>query len=311
MTARPRDVWIDTDPAAGIPERDVDDALALIQAFHSPELRIRGVSVVYGNATLADALPIAREVVARFAASDLEVWAGAAAAADLGVDTDATCALATALRQRPLTILALGPLTTVATVVGRHPELHARIHGIVAVAGRRPGQRFVAAPGQRDPFPDFNFESDPAAMAAVLATTIPLVLAPWEVASHVWFSGDDLAALARRSAAGAWIAERAQSWLALWRRAVGVNGFTPFDMLAIAWMTHAPHIPVADAALWIEERPFGGRPPAHVPRGARAAALLLAEPTRPGGRRALYCYKPTSALKPVLLERLARAASPA
>ena len=27
-------VWIDTDPAIGEPERDVDDGLALVQAFH-------------------------------------------------------------------------------------------------------------------------------------------------------------------------------------------------------------------------------------------------------------------------------------
>ena len=39
-------VWMDVDPAAGLEGKDVDDALALIQAFHSPELDVRGVSVV-------------------------------------------------------------------------------------------------------------------------------------------------------------------------------------------------------------------------------------------------------------------------
>ena len=48
-------VWIDTDPAIGEKERDVDDGLALVQAFRSPELEIRGVSVVFGNAPLASA----------------------------------------------------------------------------------------------------------------------------------------------------------------------------------------------------------------------------------------------------------------
>ena len=37
-------VWLDVDVAAGIPQRDVDDALAMIQAFHSPSLGVRGVS---------------------------------------------------------------------------------------------------------------------------------------------------------------------------------------------------------------------------------------------------------------------------
>jgi len=56
-------VWIDTDPAIGEKERDVDDGLALVQAVRSHELDIRGVSVVFGNAPLDRGLPIARRIV--------------------------------------------------------------------------------------------------------------------------------------------------------------------------------------------------------------------------------------------------------
>ena len=66
MGAEPIPVWIDTDPAVGEPERDVDDGLALVQAFHSPELDIRGVSVVFGNAPLDRGLPIARRLVGEY-----------------------------------------------------------------------------------------------------------------------------------------------------------------------------------------------------------------------------------------------------
>ncbi|MCI0390199.1 MAG: hypothetical protein MOB07_15725, partial [Acidobacteria bacterium] len=41
-------VWIDTDPSVAPGGHEVDDGFALIQAFHSPELEIRGVSVVFG-----------------------------------------------------------------------------------------------------------------------------------------------------------------------------------------------------------------------------------------------------------------------
>ena len=80
------DVWIDTDPAIGIPNCDVDDGLALIQAFHSPELRIRGVSAVFGNAPLEQAYPLAREVCERFGPPGLPVLEGAASKSDLGRD---------------------------------------------------------------------------------------------------------------------------------------------------------------------------------------------------------------------------------
>src|SRR2546430_4761749 len=89
----PVPVWIDTDPAIGETERDVDDGVALVQAFHSPELDIRGVSVVFGNAALDRGLPIARRLVSEFGPPGLQVFAGAAGADDLSRDTDASRAL--------------------------------------------------------------------------------------------------------------------------------------------------------------------------------------------------------------------------
>ncbi len=48
-----------------------DDGLALLQAFHSPELEVRGVSVVYGNSPLETGYPIAQEIARRFGPSGL------------------------------------------------------------------------------------------------------------------------------------------------------------------------------------------------------------------------------------------------
>src|SRR5262245_58666785 len=152
-------VWIDTDPAIGEPERDVDDGLALVQAFHSPELDIRGVSVVFGNAPLDRGLPIAQRLVHDFGPHALKVFGGAAAATDRSHETDASRALAAALRTGPpLTILALGPVTNIATVLAKHPELSSRITRLIAVAGRRPGQRFTTGTTNPNGHRDFNFE---------------------------------------------------------------------------------------------------------------------------------------------------------
>src|SRR5213076_341322 len=98
---------------------------------------------------LDQTLPIAREILARFAPRDLVAQAGAASAQDLGKETDATMALQAALNRRPLTILALGPVTNLATVVQNHPELRGRIRQIIVVAGRQPGFGFHP-PGRPD-----------------------------------------------------------------------------------------------------------------------------------------------------------------
>ncbi len=297
------DVWIDTDPAIGVPGADVDDGLALIQAFHSPELRLRGVSAVFGNAPLAQSYPLACEVVERFGPDGLAVASGAAAAEDLGRENDAVRAMARALEAAPLTLLAIGPLTNVGSLLLLHPELAERLRSVVMVAARRPGQRFVSVESQPTPFPDFNFECDPAALRVVLESDVGLVFAPWEVSSHVWITGEDLDRLATASESGAYIAEQSRGWLELWTDEMGATGFNPFDSLAVAWLTHPALIEHFEAPVWIAEGPSeddSGKKP-----------HLLVDPAGPldatsRGRTAVYCHRPASELKPLLLERLAR-----
>lgn len=232
----PVPVWIDTDPAIGEPERDVDDGLALVQAFHSPELDIRGVSVVFGNAELVRGLPIARRLAHDFGPPRLKVFRGAAKASGAPVETDASRALAAALRVSPLTILALGPVTNIATVLEAHPELAGRVTRIIAVAGRRPGQRFTTGTANAAGHRDFNFELDPRGFQVLLDARVAIVLAPFEISSKVWIKSADLDRLAASpSPAARALAPPSRSWLAMWGRLFKVDGFNPFDTLAVGY----------------------------------------------------------------------------
>jgi inosine-uridine nucleoside N-ribohydrolase len=233
----PQAVWIDTDPAVGVTDRDVDDGFALLQAFHSPEIVVRGVSVVFGNAPLVQAWPIGLRIVGRFGPSAVRAYRGAARASELGKENAATRALAAALRREPLVVLVLGPATNVATVLKNHPELRPRILRVVAVAGRRPGQRFTTGTTNPNGHRDFNFEEDPEAFRVLLASAVPVTLAPFEISSKVWLEGPDLDALARADATTEWIVRPARKWLDLWTRTFGVDGFNPFDTLAVARVT--------------------------------------------------------------------------
>lgn len=240
-TPAPIPVWIDVDTAAGVDKRDVDDAVALVQAFGSPELAIRGVSVVFGNTTLANADPIAREVTSRFGPAGLAVHRGAASAEERGQRTPASDALIAALEREPLTVLVLGPATNLATVLELRPDLAPRITELIAVAGRRPGQRFTTGTTNPKGHRDFNFEQDPDAFATILAADVPLTLAPWEISSTVWIRDAELARWARGSPASQWLAAAAPSWIGLWKDVFAVDGFNPFDTLAIAVLT-SPHL---------------------------------------------------------------------
>jgi pyrimidine-specific ribonucleoside hydrolase len=225
-------VWIDADPSVGVPGRDVDDGLALLQALHSPELAIRGVSLVFGNADLPDVDTAGRGLLARWA-PELPVHTGAEAAGQH--DTPAVDALEAALELEPLTLLVLGPATNIAGLLTRRPDLAPRIQEVILVAGRRPGSRFTTGEVNPKGHRDLNFESDPDAFGVLLAADIPLVLAPFEISSKVWLRSSFLDTLVEHPDA-ALLVEPARLWLQKWVDHYAVDGFNPFDTLAVAWL---------------------------------------------------------------------------
>lgn len=305
MSTQSINVWVDTDTSIGVQGADVDDGLALIQTFHSPELHLRGVSSVFGNAPIESTQAQASEVVERFGPVGMEVHLGAGSSAERGASCPAVDALASALEEAPLHIMAIGPVTNVASLLLLHPELASKIQSIVMVAARRPGQSFLSHPNQPIPFPDLNFDCDPGAMQNLLDSSVPLVFAPWEVSSHVWLKAEDLDQLERAGGAGAYIAEHSRSWLANWTDGLLAPGFNPFDTLAIAALTHPQWLEGFRCGVWIEEGPDDLAGEDEKRRGATKPHLLVDAESTQSKREALYYFRPDAQFKPMLLERLA------
>jgi pyrimidine-specific ribonucleoside hydrolase len=298
----PIDVWLDVDTANGV--GDVDDGLMMIQCFHSPEMTVRGVSVLFGNTTLERAVPIAREITSKFGPPGLEPRVGAASADDRGRMTEAVESLAAALEERPLVILAVGPATNIATLLERRPDLASRIQSLVMVAGRRPGQRFVTSTRQLQPHPDANFEKDVEGMRTILASSVPLVLAPWEVSSHVWISREDLERLRRASPAGEWIASTSQYWINLWGVGIDGRGFNPFDTLAAGYVSHPEQIESKRVRVEIIEDLDDRASPQEKAAGQKKDYLIVHDADG-SGREAIYCTQPRDSFHDLLIDRLA------
>ena len=299
------EVWIDTDPSIGVPLHEADDGFALIQAFHSPELRIRGLSTSYGNAGLATTTRIAREIAGRFGGpggiTDADVFAGAASPRDPGRPTAATEALRDALRERPLTYLALAPLTNLATLLALHPEAARRIERVVFVGGRSPGMRLRAGRWNPYEFTDGNFHKDNAAAAALLASDLPVTLVPVELALRRLLAPDELARIGREGgASGQYLAAKARLWMRLWRLCFAVPGAVVFDCFAVLAATH-PHLLASEprhAAITRGSRRRDLRNP-------RAVHLVASGASRGAvGREVTFCSHPKPGAGEVLLERL-------
>lgn len=234
-------VWIDSDVSIGSPIREVDDAYALVLAFHSPEIRIAGLSTTYGNAPLGHTTRVAREIVRRFGApaglSVTRVYSGARSASELGRRTAASHALAAALAKGRLTYIALGPLTNLATFLRLHPELASRIDRVIFLGGQSPGTSLALRPNGSFRIHDANVFKDPAAAAAVLRSNIPLTAIPVSTASRLRVDGADLRALEKSGETGKYLAGRSRIWLWFWTNIVQTKGGAVFDTLAIVAAT--------------------------------------------------------------------------
>ena len=190
----------------------VDDALALILAFHSPDLDIKAVTGVNGNVPV-DAVflniqkvlsliqPADRPIIARGASQPLRGKAICAPSVHgedgLGgikiekregseswqVFPGPADELITHLaRQYPdeLTLVAIGPLTNLALGLQKDAAGMKKLRRVVIMGGA------VRTRGNITPFAEFNFFIDPLAAARVFASGLPITLVPLDVTRQVF-----------------------------------------------------------------------------------------------------------------------------
>jgi inosine-uridine nucleoside N-ribohydrolase len=237
-------IWIDTDPACGIAKTDdVDDCWALLMALRSKELEIRGISTTFGNVNGERSYRTAIELSQRFRneGSMPGIYRGADSAINprLAKDSEASNALAKALENESLTLIALGPLTNIATLIQKHPKYLANIKQVIAIAGQRPEPLLGFYPGnsQLIHLHDFNFRKDVAAFDIVLQSSVPITLVPYEVAAKISIQADDLTILGKGGPQSRWLGEISKPWLEFWNTSLKTEGFYPFDSLAIGLLT--------------------------------------------------------------------------
>lgn len=191
-------VLIDTDPG-------IDDALALVLAMRSPALDVRAITVVAGNVPLGTCTDNALRIlnvldpptvppVFEGCADPLSPRAaraehvhggdglgGASATYPQGGlsprpghAADAMIAMAREFGG-DLSIIALGPLTNVATAVRRDPRAMARLREVIVMGGSLHGR------GNATPAAEFNFYSDPLAARIVVRSDLRVMLVGLDV----------------------------------------------------------------------------------------------------------------------------------
>jgi len=229
---------------------DIDDGWAVAMALADPKLDVRLVATVLGNSNVApeqiatdkllvDVLhsPVRR---ARGAAVALDVVPATLNGAPLPSDciNDATAAMEEVLVQGHATILALGPLTDVACVArNAPPNVVANIDRIVAIGGRRPNEAFQIGPNKL-PVTDFNIVMDPNAAAYLLNDTkIPMTFLQFDLTKQVLVPAAFVQNL-KGYPVRDYFRIASLPFVAFWSKALGENGFHPWDSNAVYYGAH-------------------------------------------------------------------------
>ena len=205
MTIR---VILDTDIGT-----DVDDCLALAVLLGSPELRLEGVTCVYGDVGLRARMVL--KLLRLAGRPDLPVmlgaadpllrlrpvyWPGHEGVGLLAPDDDlpppsaehAVDYLVRTVMEQPgeIHLLAIGPLTNVALAFQREPRLAQRLAHLTIMGGA------IRGPGMLDlPLAEHNIACDPEAAHVVFAAGAPITLVPLDVTMRVMIRRPETARL--------------------------------------------------------------------------------------------------------------------
>ena len=250
-----------------------DDAIALLVGAASPALDLRAITTVAGNGTLAKVTRNARRVCTLAGVRDVPVAAGAEGPLrgalvtaehvhgesaldgpplpepDVPLDprtADELIAAVVAKSAEPVTLIATGPLTNVATTLDRQADVARGLREIVLMGGS-------TGRGNHTPAAEFNVYVDPEAAERVFASGVPVTMVGLNLTHQAPATPD---VVARLRALGTGLADVVVGWITyfgstyedLW----GLAGPPVHDACAVAFAIDPTLIRCVDTFVAIE-----------------------------------------------------------
>lgn len=247
----PRKIIIDTDPGQ-------DDAVGILLALASPEVEVLALTTVAGNVPLDLTSRNARIVCEIAGRPDIPVHAGCDAPLSRPLVTaehvhgksgldgialfqpasalapgHAVDAIIDILHREPegsVTLVAMGPLTNLATAFRRAPDIVPRLREIVLMGGA------YFEVGNITPAAEFNIYVDPEAAQIVFAAGAPLTVLPLDVTHKALTSRDWIEQMRASGPVGRAVAGWTDFFERYDREKYGAEGAPLHDPCTIAWL---------------------------------------------------------------------------
>ena len=257
----PRRVILDADPG-------IDDAMAILLAAQSSELQIEAITVVSGNVLVDQGVENALKLVELAGRTEIPVARGEKyplrkklitapivhgqnglgetqlpSPAKIAESRHAVDLIIDLVRAHPgqITLLPMGPLTNIARVLLKRPDITEQIPEIILMGGSIEG-------GNATPAAEANIYNDPEAAKIVFESGIPITMVGLGATHQTLLKRSHTAALAAsRSPIARFIAQIADFYLGF-SESVGFEGGALHDPLAVGL--------AVDSSLAKESRPM-------------------------------------------------------
>lgn len=252
----PKRILFDTDPG-------IDDALAILLALASPEIKIEGISVVHGNCSVDQALTNTLSVLELAKAAQIPVSRGfelplvqpSLLAPETHGDNGLGYAQLPAPQTRPvhqhgvefliekimsapgeITLVCIGPLTNLAVAIRKEPRIVQAVRDVIIMGGA------IRHEGNTTPQAEFNVYVDPHAAHVVFHSGMPMTLVPLDVTYQCALTGQDVARLQKiKSPIPTFIADSTRFYMEFHDEYQKIDGCIINDPLALA-LTFAPEL---------------------------------------------------------------------
>ena len=279
------DIILDCDPGH-------DDAIALLLALASPEVRLLGVTTVSGNQTLEKTTANAIRVLDHVGRSEIPVAAGASrpllrerhVAAEVHGETGldgpdlpppsrqpgrahAIDWIAATLDSspHPITLVPTGPLTNIALFLARYPDLTSKIERIVLMGG-------AFGEGNTTPAAEFNIWADPEAAHRVFSSGLDVTMVGLDVTHKALITPAHVERLQGSGRAGKLVADLYGFYSQFHASSYGWNGAPVHDAVALAHVVDGALLTTQHCGVVVDTGPELSRGRTHVDlRGAHWA----------------------------------------
>ncbi|HUY70179.1 MAG TPA: nucleoside hydrolase [Candidatus Baltobacteraceae bacterium] len=240
------DIIISTDPGH-------DDAMAIMLAVRSGMFRIRAITTVAGNSTVANTTRNARYVLDLLRAQDIPVYSGSSRPLKRplvqavvhgksgleGIDPknapmltgNAVEKTIEIVRRNPgkITLVTLGPLTDVAKAMLKSPRAMSRLKEIVMMGGA------IRVPGNKNRVAEFNIFVDPEAADVVFRFPVKKTLVPLDTCNQVSLQLSDFRKIADPELREP-LMRMARPYITNLAKNEGANGALMYDPLTIYYL---------------------------------------------------------------------------